>query len=58
MTVDTAAEAATERILTPEALDFVTEIHGRFDATPPRAAGRACRAARAHRRRGAPGLLA
>ena len=32
MTVDTAAEAATERILTPEALDFVTEIHGRFDA--------------------------
>src|SRR5215217_529880 len=32
MTVDTAAEAATERILTPEALDFVTEIHRRFDA--------------------------
>ncbi len=31
MTVDTAAEAATERILTPDALDFVTEIHRRFD---------------------------
>jgi malate synthase len=31
MTVDTAAEAATGRILTPEALDFVTEIHRRFD---------------------------
>jgi malate synthase len=31
MGVTTAAEAATERILTPEALDFVTEIHRRFD---------------------------
>src|SRR3954469_23670500 len=31
MTVDAAAEAATERILTPDALDFVTEIHRRFD---------------------------
>ena len=32
MTVDTAARAATERVLTPDALDFVTEIHRRFDA--------------------------
>jgi malate synthase len=29
--VEAAAQAATERILTPEALDFVTEIHRRFD---------------------------
>jgi len=32
VSVDTAAQAATERILTPDALDFVTEIHHRFDA--------------------------
>jgi malate synthase len=31
MAASTAAEAATERILTPEALDFVIEIHRRFD---------------------------
>src|SRR5829696_1037457 len=45
MGVTAAAEATTERILTPEALDFVTEIHRRFD-------GRRCEllAARAERR--------
>ena len=32
MTSPAAAETATERILTPEALDFVTELHERFDA--------------------------
>ena len=31
MTAATAAEAATERILTPQALDFVIDIHRRFD---------------------------
>jgi malate synthase len=31
MPVDALAEAATERVLTPEAVDFVTEIHRRFD---------------------------
>ena len=31
MVIGTAAEAATERVLTPEALGFVTEIHRRFD---------------------------
>jgi malate synthase len=31
MAIGTAAEAATERVLTPEALGFVTEIHRRFD---------------------------
>ena len=31
MAASTAADAATERILTPEALDFVIEIHRRFD---------------------------
>jgi malate synthase len=31
MTSPAAAETATERILTPEALDFVTELHERFD---------------------------
>ena len=31
MAASTATEAATERILTPEALDFVLEIHRRFD---------------------------
>jgi malate synthase len=45
MTAGTAAEAATERILTPEALDFVREIHRRFD---PRR--RELLAARAERR--------
>jgi malate synthase len=30
--VEAAAQSATERILTPEALDFVTEIHRRFDS--------------------------
>jgi malate synthase len=44
MTAATAAEAATERILTPEALDFVTEIHRRFD--PRRRELLAARAAR------------
>jgi malate synthase len=31
VTVATATDAATERILTPEALDFVAELHRRFD---------------------------
>ena len=31
MVIGTAAEAATERVLTPEAFGFVTEIHRRFD---------------------------
>ena len=31
MAASTAADAATERILTPEALDFVAELHRRFD---------------------------
>src|SRR5262245_16014423 len=46
MTAGTAAQAATERILTPEALDFVNEIHRRFNPTR-----RELLSARAERRR-------